>query len=84
MASTSAPSVLHRKGQPSTFKLKGAEIPFEDGSWWKLTKELSPTKDQLIMAPFEARTVWLCECVEDPEGLYSGAEREAVIKIKYQ
>ncbi|KAF2853488.1 hypothetical protein T440DRAFT_444385 [Plenodomus tracheiphilus IPT5] len=61
----------------------GGTITFPDGSRWELTQPLSPLKYQQGTPPFEARQVFECICVADPEGKFSD-QQKAVIKIKYQ
>ena len=61
----------------------GYEVEFEDGSWWKLKKALSPVKYQQGDPPFEARQVFECVCTKDPNNCHSGIQ-EAVAKVKYQ
>lgn len=58
------------------------EIKFDDGSTWKIRGALSSLAYQQSNAPFEARQVFSCACLDDPQGKYSGIE--AVMKVKYQ
>jgi hypothetical protein len=61
----------------------GATIRFRDKSCWKLTKALCNTKYQQGEPPFEARRVYECVCVEDPENKFVEV-KSALIKVKYQ
>jgi hypothetical protein len=61
----------------------GAIIRFADGSSWKIKKPLSDLKYQQGEPPFEARQVFECVCVEDPNGVHA-AVGEAVMKVKFQ
>jgi hypothetical protein len=68
---------------PPNPAFSGPVVTFDDSSSWKLTKPLSKLAYQQVNSPFEARQVFLCELLEDKEGVYEGIS-EAVIKSKYQ
>jgi hypothetical protein len=61
----------------------GAVIRFRDDSCWEVTKALCDTKYQQGEPPFEARRVYECVCVEDPNNTYVEV-KYAVLKVKYQ
>ncbi|KAF1828219.1 hypothetical protein BDW02DRAFT_260714 [Decorospora gaudefroyi] len=58
-------------------------LRLEDGSCWKMTKALSRVKYQQSNPPFEARQVFECVCIDDPNHAHTGV-KEAVAKVKYQ
>lgn len=58
-------------------------IRFKNGSRWKIKEPLSERRYQQANLPFEARQVFACVCLEDPNGRYRGIQ-EAVMKVKYQ
>jgi len=60
----------------------GTVIRLNGGSCWKLTKALSKIAYQQRQPPFEARQVFTCVCLEDPDHNYDGI-KEAVMKVKY-
>ncbi|KAF2785889.1 hypothetical protein K505DRAFT_261098 [Melanomma pulvis-pyrius CBS 109.77] len=61
----------------------GHVIRFGDGSYWKIMKALSSIAYQQANPPFEARQVFTCVCLKDPQQNYTGI-KEAVMKVKYQ
>ena len=48
-----------------------------------MTNALSPVKYQQAEPPFEARQVFECVCVKDPNSAHIDA-KEAVAKVNYQ
>ncbi|KAF2751240.1 hypothetical protein M011DRAFT_455281 [Sporormia fimetaria CBS 119925] len=69
----------------SKHSFEGSIVTFQDGSRWKITKPLSQRAYQQNDAPFEARQVFTCVCIDDPNNAHSETDkREAVMKIKYQ
>lgn len=61
----------------------GVVMRLREGSCWKLTKALSNLAYQQANPPFEARQVFTCICIHDPEGRYTEVSL-AVVKVKYQ
>ncbi|KAH6642940.1 hypothetical protein C7974DRAFT_386433 [Boeremia exigua] len=67
----------------NTGRLIGKTLTFPSGAVWRLTKALTPKIYQQSEPPFEARQVFECVCVCDPQNLYEEM-KDAIIKIKYQ
>lgn len=60
-----------------------AKVTMKDGSIWQIISALSNRAYQRFDPAFEARQVFTCVCVSDPEDKYRNI-KEAVIKVKYQ